>query len=138
MHLSGFIAAKYDRFIQPLVMPELREVQFELLKIHSESHAPSRDMDLLNQSVFRAMTNGDSGCESAAAAYERMGKFLEVVSKEGSVVVAHDFILRIAEIYIRNYGASLKIAYEDLIATQRNLYLRGFATDAGLRKILPL
>jgi broad specificity phosphatase PhoE len=130
--IRKYIIKNYKNNIEVITAPELHEIEFELLKILPTSTSKEFNIRLVNDAVFKAMTEQGESCEYAGDAYKRINDFLRLHSVERmSLFITHDFIMRVIESYIRHKGdPSHKISYEELKNTQRNFYLSGFATDA--------
>ena len=125
--------------IIPSVLPELKEVDFNLNLIYPR--LPDHiDIEAMNRDVFRAMLSG-IGAESiqtVCGRVESIFKFLGNGKPREIILVTHDFLMRVIEIYVRSGGPPSQITYEDLLRTNRNLYLRGFATDSLFSKVQAL
>ncbi|MBI5222602.1 MAG: phosphoglycerate mutase family protein [Candidatus Magasanikbacteria bacterium] len=137
--LSDYIKKTNGQRIKQVVSPNLREIYFELDKILHSRPAPS-NTDSLNNAIISAMSTAHF-CESADSGLLRITSFFAELHdfSKPAIIVAHDFIMRIVELFIRHRGtATYQITIDDLLSTQRNDYLRGFATDsrfAFLKKI---
>lgn len=138
--ISRFIFENFGKDIKPVTVQGLREVQFNLLKIYSQNEMSKFNIESINDAVFKAMTNTNKHCEYAGSAFKRVGDFLKSnVMLKPSLFVTHDFIMRVIEIYIRNNGNFLhEITLDEIKNTQRNLYLRGFATNPSFDNFLSL
>lgn len=128
--LSSYIKRISCQQVKQQVDDNLREVYFELNKILS-SQSTSSGIDFLNNAILTAMSNANF-CESIDSAVLRITSFFESYDfSKPTIIVAHDFIMRIIEIFIRKQGIFTQpITLGDLLSTQRNDYLRGFATDS--------
>lgn len=134
--IEEFILKNYRKDIDIVASLGLNEIKFDLAKIYPHKDNKNFDIESINDAVFRAMLNSSENCESANSAYKRIDEFWRsIITKEPSLFVTHDFIMRIIEIYIRNRGEMRHvITYDELKNTQRNTYLRGFASDFALDK----
>lgn len=122
------------------VLPELKEVNFDLRKICSVSDEEHFDISKINDVVFEAMANGRH-CENAAETYKRIDKIFSQIKETGSeekiLFITHDFFMRVIEIYIGNKGIKKdRITFEELRRTHRNGYLSGFAADREFLELL--
>ena len=129
--LSSYIKRISCQQVEQRVDDNLREIYFELNKIMS-SQSTSSSIDFLNNAILTAMSNANF-CESIDSAVSRITSFfLESYDfSKPTIIVAHDFIMRIIEIFICKQGIfTHPITLADLLSTQRNDYLRGFATDS--------
>jgi len=129
---------KRPRFI---VTPELKEIEFDLRKIYSPSRRKHFKIETVNDKVFAAMAAGIH-CEHALDTYNRVKRIFQRLNKKQeaaeSLLITHDFLMRVIEIYIKNHGAANPlITYKDLKNTKRNQYLHGFATDYLLSNFCP-
>lgn len=139
--IQNFINQNYQKTIKINTVSELQEIKFNLEKICSATSSNHVDIEKINDSVFKAMIN-DENCESVFNGYKRIEHFLKTLknsqNEKITLIVTHDFIMRVIEVYIKNHGKSnLLISYGDIKNTKRNLYLHGFATDISLSKFLP-
>lgn len=139
--VENFIYRNFQRKVCTFILPELREVYFDLDKIYPSSERKRFDIPTVNEYVLTAMAGNSEYCEAASEAYARTGcVFRLLFREEGSLqkvlLVAHDFTMRVIEIYIKNKGRSnLEITCEDLKNTQRNTYFHGFATNQSLTRV---
>lgn len=137
--VNNFIFENHGRKLNPITVQELSEVSFDLGKIYKRNKE-NFSIESVNDAVFGAMVSENKNCEPAASAYHRVDNLFGSIPK-GSITlfITHDYIMRIFEVYIKNQGdARHNVTYEDLVSTGRNAYLRGFATDATLRRFLIL
>lgn len=136
--IGQFILKNYGRNIQPVTLPELKEIHFDLLKLHPHSDASRLNIESVNNTVFRAMVGGSEHCESAESAYQRINNLLKSnITAKSSLLLTHDFFMRVIEIYIKHSGASRHaITYDELRNTQRNLYLHGLATNFTFKNLV--
>ncbi len=136
--IGQFILKSYNKNIHIVILPGLKEIHFDLLKLCAHSGASQLNIESVNNAVFKAMVNGSEYCESAGNAYQKINELLDSdIAAESSLFITHDFLMRVIEIYIGHGGASRHtITYDELQNTQRNLYLHGFATDFALEAFL--
>ncbi len=83
---------------------ELREVKFNLHKIYKNKN--EFVFKNLNNDVFKAMMTG-VGSESAKIVEARIDEFMNKIKKDKDkkiLVVSHDFVMRIIEIYAKMNG----------------------------------
>lgn len=115
---------------------ELDEISFDLTKLFKGSEGIAS----VNSAVFRGMVSGKHA-EPYADTFARIQVFFNrIASTEGTkLIIAHDFIMRIIEIFIKNRGKVLQsIGLDDLEGTKRNTYVRGFATDSAFNTFAAL
>ncbi len=115
---------------------ELDEVSFDLVKLFTGGEG----IAAINSDVFRGMASGKHA-EFYADTFVRVKSFFNkvAVTPGAKLVIAHDFIMRIIEIFIRNKGnIPPTIDLNSLEATKRNTYVRGFATDDSFETFAPL
>ncbi len=111
-------------------IPELREIGFDLVKICGHKKKGRFNLNKLNLSVLRAMAEG-KGSESVLEANRRVNKALRDIlsrSKQETLVITHDFLMRIIELRIKKNQPD----YQSLRTTGRNDYVDGFYTDPSL------
>ena len=118
---------------------KLEEVFFdltELAKIFGYSDAEG--IQGVNSLVFEGMISGKH-CEFFQDAYERVRDFFEMIKQEKTtgnyIVVTHDFIMRVIEIFIRSEGSALPpvVSMDTFQKTNRNGYVSGFSIDKDLK-----
>jgi len=136
---SEFIRNNYSKIIPVIVMPKLKEIRFDLRKIHPLSEDGGFDIEDINNKVFQAMANGKD-CEHVFDTYERVETTLrDLRLKNGHkkyLLITHDFFMRVMEIYLKNKGlGNAAITYDTLKDTRRNGYLDGFATDGSFSNL---
>ncbi len=115
--------------IATAVLSALREIDFDLRRIYKV--LPSKiDITDVNRKVFEAMVSGE-GAEVIGGAGLRVQEIFRTTGDLGTnaVLVTHDFLVRVIELYIRRAGALGAVSCDDLLGTRRNLYLQGFATE---------
>ncbi|MBI2475798.1 MAG: histidine phosphatase family protein [Candidatus Taylorbacteria bacterium] len=115
---------------------ELDEVSFDLGKLFEGGEG----IAAVNSSVFRGMVSGKNA-EFYVDTFARVQSFFnEIASKDGvKLVVAHDFIMRIIEIFIKNKGKIPRsIELNTLEQTKRNTYVKGFITDSNFEDFTPI
>jgi len=141
--ICRFIHQKFRKKIKIQITPELSEVDFDLRKIYFKKERNNLDIEKINDRVFTAMTRGD-GAEPVSYSYKRIKNFFTMMYdqnkniKGSSLVITHDFLMRVIEVYIKNRGKTdLILNCEDLKNTKRNLYLDGFSTDSLFTTFLP-
>ncbi len=121
------------------VLPELREVHFDLREIYALS-PQGIDIQAVNQAVFRATLSG-KGAEPINSLYNRVDSIFKTLANEErqeAALITHDFLMRAVELYAEHKGIPRETTYEDLLQTRRNSYLRGFAVQTVPWKFLPL
>ena len=137
--VSDYIEKKFQRRPRIIILQELKEIHFDLKKIYALPPKPI-SIEAINQSVFRAMLSGN-GAKPIKEAYSRIRKIFSTLKREGTeetMLITHDFLMRAIEIYSENGGVPKRTTHEDLLQTQRNSYLQGFAVQLSPRKFLPL
>lgn len=136
--LAEYIATAYSNAVDVVVVPELREVYFDLERILSNTSGTKFDINELNNTVFQAMLNGN-GADSVKEIYTRAQAAIQQLIANGTAIaITHDFFMRVLELCIRAHEAKREVTLEDLCSTQRNGYLRGFATDKTLKMLLSI
>ncbi len=114
-----------------------REISFDLLAMarHTDLQRTfaKSGIHAVNTAVFEAMLRGDDA-ESIGAAYGRTAElfaWLDSLPHSGrTVLVTHDFFMRVIEIYAaRGAALDIGITLRDLEATGRNGYLEGFLVE---------
>ncbi len=140
--IQKFIMEKYKRKADVVTFPYLNEVQFNIQKVYPEflKEFEAINIDLLNQSVVKAMREGND-CESLRQCYWRIDYLFEVLQKykekKQILVITHDYIMRAIELYIKHKHFTA-VTENDMLSTQRNSYLQGFGTDFNLSAFIPL
>lgn len=138
--ISSFISQTFRKKPEVSILKGIQEIEFDLEKIYHPPNHKKFNIEAINNSVFAAMID-NKHCESVHDAYNRIEKVFKILKKnkkEKVLLVTHDFIMRVIEIYIKNQGKdNPSIAFEDLKNTKRNLYLRGFATDYSFTSFFP-
>lgn len=122
----------------PLIhkVSELDEVSFDLAKLFNGGSG----IDAVNTAVFRGMISGKDA-EFYEGTFNRVKRFFDQIAPTTGVklIITHDFIMRVIEIFIRNNGQITKsIDLNSLEKTKRNTYVRGFATDSSFSKFIPI
>lgn len=133
--IQNFITKNSNRNIDIEVLSELKEVKFDLNKIYENEK--KFYFKNLNEDVFNAMISG-VGSESIKVIQKRVDKIMEKINHDitGEVlIITHDFVMRVIEIYIKNKGANKDIVCADLKNTHRNDYLRGFKTNSNYNEL---
>lgn len=136
--ISDYINKKDNKKIPIITSLELKEVKFDLHKIYKGKNKVV--FKNLNDDVFKAMVTG-VGSESAKTAQMRINKFMNKIKKNKSkriLVISHDFVMRVIEIYAKNNGAKGGISLVNLKDTQRNDYLNGFGINVNFKKVVPV
>lgn len=131
------IKKNYQKEIELITVPELKEISFDLNVIYESLNKNNLNIMEINKNVLKALISG-IGSESFCEAYQRVDFVFNKIrnKKEKVLVITHDFIMRVMEIYIENKGESLTTIDEELlIDTKRNLYVKGFAIDSNLSEI---
>lgn len=124
--IQAYIQGKNGRDVVAQTVADLKEVSFDLRKIMPT--APQKiDIKELNNRVLRAMAE-DRADESLAGIQQRVHTVLEMIKNQverndDALFISHDFFMRFLEVALTSC---------DLQNTQRNTYLRGFATDSSL------
>lgn len=136
--IENFIKKYFNNDVAIDTMFELKEIDFDLRKIYSLPDSDNFDIKKINNKVFEAMARGKN-CELASDVYKRVDKIFSVLKEKDdtkkSLLITHDFFMRIIEIYINNKGKKkVLITHNKLKNTKRNGYLSGFATDEFLLK----
>ena len=138
--IGVYIEKVLGKTVERITIPELEEVYFDLEKLNTvidiQFAMKQKGVAVaVNSGVFQGMMSG-TYCEPISKVCERVGKFFKMIQDlpEGkNIFLTHDFLMRVMEIYIRNKGDMTHvITYEELLATKRNLYLQGFATNFSL------
>lgn len=137
--ISDVIKKNYHKNILINTVLELKEIGFDLRKIYPLSENSHFDIEKINNKVFRAMENG-TDCELALETYKRVNSVFSLLKKRGdhekTLLITHDFYMRVVELYIRNKGRKKdQITHEELGSTQRNGYISGFGTSEKLSGI---
>lgn len=115
---------------------ELDEVSFDLGKLFKRDEG----IAALNNAVFRGMISGRSA-EFYGDTFARVQSlFNHIKFMDGTkLIIAHDFIMRIIEIFIKNKGKIPKVMkLSALEKTKRNTYVRGFVTDSVFTEFTPI
>lgn len=136
--IKDYIERKNNKKVSVITFLEVKEVKFDLYKIYKNKK--EFNFKNLNDDVFRAMITGINS-EPVKIVQARINKFMHKIKKNKNkkiLVISHDFVMRIIEIYIKNNGQKKDIAYADLKNTQKNDYLNGFSVDRNFRKITPV
>lgn len=118
------------------IFSELDEVYFNLSKLHHGG----KGIVALNRSVFRSMVSGKDA-ESYKDIFMRVQRFFNKIALAPGtkLVIAHDFIMRIVEIFVKNRGKiPQSITLNTLEETKRNTYVRGFMIDTDFTEFLPI
>ncbi len=107
----------------------LKEVHFDLKKLYPEA-LPEEVIDIsdLNFRVLSGMISGE--VEPIDLAKARVEEAFSSINKQPSgivICVAHDFILRVIQLAIKNNGT------QNLLETKVNGYLQGFKTDSNFQ-----
>lgn len=106
----------------------LLEVKFDLGKIYPESSIPTGQASKMNSHVLTAMQTGRHS-ESYQEVEKRVERAINNFPKGKDIlVVTHDFIMRVFEIYIKD----IERGNNELFNTKKYGYLEGFETDRGL------
>lgn len=133
--IAKLISSAQGRKIKPAILPQLREVAFDIRSIIPFSERASLKIDVLNEAVLSAMVRGEYA-ESASHVYERVDKLFNIIrfpDRGDSLLISHDFYMRVIEIYIKRHGESdHNITIGELRGTRQNSYLHGFVTDISL------
>lgn len=112
----------------------LREVDFDLEKIKQKNNSSAQTIFDINALVLEAIFLGEH-TESLPVCYERLQTFFTskiFLENPSSIIISHDFIMRIIELYFIKKTIS-EITLSDLLTTQRNEYLCGFqVSENGL------
>lgn len=137
--VKEYLEKKQADKIKIETMAEAREVEFDLEKIIERNGGSDFDIAKINNSVFSAMISGQD-CESMSDICNRVEKIFAMLSadKMRKMIISHDFLMRVIELFIRRKGNLQEITYADLLDTTRNNYFCGFATDYGMTDILYL
>lgn len=139
--ISCFININLQKNISIKVIPTLKEIRFNLRKIYALPDKSHFDIEIINNNVFRSMLSGKN-CENFSLSYNRVKTIFKMLMKNNnnkiSLIVTHDFFMRVIELYIKNQGKNnISITFDDLKNTKRNSYLSGFATNSQLSSFLP-
>jgi broad specificity phosphatase PhoE len=131
--IKDLLCKTEQRNIEIITVPEIREVFFDLDGLaKSFNYSSSQGIDGVNTLVFQGMLAGKQA-ETFSDSFKRVTKFFDILKQEkvGTyIVVTHDFIMRVIEIFIKNKGqVTISIGLETLEGTKRNTYVRGFETD---------
>lgn len=134
--LINLAQKKYHLPINKKCLRDLDKIPFNLKRIYPKKQV---EMKELNRAILQAMINGQ-GAESTVHAYQRIKKVFAALTKDADgdiIIVTHDFIMRILEIFIKNKGLMPK-NYQTVLHTQTNDYLQGFVTNAKMSAIKKL
>lgn len=127
-----------NKKIPVIVSRELKEATFYLDKIYKDEK--KFNFKTLNKNVLNAMITG-IGSESAKVMQNRVDRFINKIKNNENkkvVIISHDFIMRVVEIYLKNGGNLKNITRSDLKKTQKNDYFCGFNVDGNFKKIRQL
>lgn len=140
--VQDYIFKNFQKKVDVFSFPYLSEVKFSFQRIYpgSMDEFEKIDIDLLNQSVLKAMVAGQD-CESLRQIYWKIDYFFEIIQKYKErakiLVITHDYLMRAIELYIKRRHFTT-VTFEDILKTQRNSYLGGFGTDFSLSTFVPL
>ena len=115
----------------PILTSELiSEIIFNLDRIYKNKEINIQD---INIAVFNAIISGN-GADSFNFNYTKINNFFKILDKEKNIiVVTHDFIMRIIEMFINNNGENKnKPTLKDFMETKRNAYVEGFSVNHDL------
>ncbi len=136
--INNFNQSHFKKDVTITITKELKEIEFNLKKIYPNNEFFNNKK--ISDKLFKAMIGG-KGCESALDAYKRVKIIFEMLATDNnkiSMLITHDFLMRVIEIYIKNRGKSnILFSFNSLKNTKRNLNLSGFATDLQLSSFLP-
>lgn len=136
--LQNLIKINFHKKIEVIITPELNEVEFSLDKGLLKDIDRQRLISYANNFVFKSTVRGGhaESIESVLQRVKNLFKKLDPDKESSELFITHDFLMRVIELYIKNQGEiSKSILLEDLKNTQRNLYLRGFATTSKLTSL---
>lgn len=128
---AAFLGECIDSSIDPIVIDALDEVHFSLHDLIQPKNGRI-NLSHTNRLVFEAMRSG-KGAESLDSALGRVETFFVKNLNGPALTVAHDFILRVVELYIRAQGNVRNIHAQNLFNTQRNDFCCGFMTDEKMK-----
>lgn len=120
-------------------LENLQEVHFDLVKLLEEAGITKDnfELSLLNELVLKGIINSPN-CEPIQSCQQRINTFFQQIlssEHEHILCVAHDFVMRVIELYIKNQGATSEYTEEAILNTHHNGYLKGFVTNDKLEKI---
>ena len=124
--LSETIDSQFGKKVSVTVSDALQEVHFDLKKLYPEALAEEViDISDLNFRVLSGMMAGT--VETIDSAKARVKEVFSLIDTQPSgivICVAHDFILRVVQVAIKNNGT------HNLLETKVNGYVQGFETDS--------
>ena len=115
---------------------ELDEISFDLAKLFKGGDG----IAAVNSAVFRGMVSGEDA-EFYVSTFDRIKRFFDDIFSidDTKLIIAHDFIMRIIEIFIKNKGKiPQSIDLNCLEQTKRNTYVRGFMTNSNFKDFTPI
>lgn len=124
--IQAYIKEKVAKEVLMQPLSDLKEISFDLRKIMPTT--PKKiDIKELNTRVLQAMAE-DRADESLVGIQQRVHNVLEMIKNQVErnddvLFISHDFFMRFLEVALTSC---------ELHNTQRNTYLRGFATDSSL------
>lgn len=136
--IGDYIEKNNNKKVSIIISSEIKEVEFDLYRIYGEKK--EFNYETLNDDVFEAMISGVGG-DPVKIVQSSVNKFMDKIEKNKNkkiLVISHDFIMRVMEIYIKISNTKKEITFTDLKNTQRNDYLNGFSMYKRLGKLMPI
>jgi len=132
--ITKFIKGRYDKNVEIEILENLREIKFDLRKIFK--NGDNLNLASINNGVLEAMIK-ENNDESFKQAYRRIDSLFKKLNKKNKskkyLLITHDFLMRVIEIYIKSRGSrNINITTQGIQNTKRHSYLEGFKTNFSL------
>lgn len=132
--INKYINDKYDKDVEIRILDNLKEIKFDLGKLFSSEK--DKSLANINKVVLEAIIKGGA-VEPFDRIYKRVNSLFRELDKENKsgkyLLITHDFIMRVIEVYIKNKGKkNISLTIDDIKDTKRNDYLEGFKTNFSL------
>ncbi|MBI2636818.1 MAG: histidine phosphatase family protein [Parcubacteria group bacterium] len=135
--VQSIIKEKHARGVPLIGNPDIKEVDFDLIKILSKEEFEKHGMPAIRTALYRAEIEGKI-VESVADMYARIERIFKSIKQheskgETALVISHDFFMRVMEVYLTVTKDPDEVELRHLEATTLNTYFKGFGIPDDLQ-----